>query len=100
MTVSGPPEAEETILAETLYTGIHLFINSLIYSDYIVLMGKGISPGWNPSLEPLMVKTTCEKSDNVQTAKSFLIISGYIKNRSSGQLMEAASFPKRLVNPQ
>lgn len=46
MTLGGPPEAKQIILAETLYRGIHfqfihLFVNS------VVLLGKGASPGKN-----------------------------------------------------
>ena len=60
MTLSGPPEAEQTILAETVYACtylwfIHLFTHSFIYSECVVLVGKRSSPGMKPSLELLIL---------------------------------------------
>lgn len=73
--LSGPPDAEQTMLAKTLCACthlwcIHLSINSFIYREFVVLVAKGTLPRKILPLDLLALKTTCEQSDGNQKARS------------------------------
>lgn len=50
---------------------VYSFVHSFIYSEHVVLVGKGTSLGMKSSSEVLMLDATCEQSDSDKMASNF-----------------------------